>query len=167
MCGRVHVKRSIAEMVSKFSFADPGEINAIANQFPRWNGAPRQTYPIIIVDELVRSTTMFVSARWGLIPYWNKDPKGGHQPINARSEEVKTKASFKAAYQRRRALMPIDGFFEWKDILGNGKDKQPYAIAMKSGEPFALAALWESWKDPATGEKPEKRQPRYPRSASG
>ena len=59
----------------------------------------------------VRGTTMFVAARWGLIPYWNKDPKGGHQPINARSEEVKTKASFKAAYERRRALMPIDGFF--------------------------------------------------------
>ncbi len=95
---------------------------------------------------------MFVSARWGLIPYWMKDPNGGYQPINARAEEVKTKPMFKAAYQKRRALMPIDGFFEWKDILGTDKNKQPYAIAMKSGEPLALAALWEMWKDPATGD---------------
>jgi hypothetical protein len=87
----------------------------------------------------VRGSTMFIAARWGLIPYWVKDPKGGAQPINARSETVKTNGMFKAAYQSRRALMPIDGFFEWKDILGTGKNKQPYAIAMKSGGPFLMA----------------------------
>jgi putative SOS response-associated peptidase YedK len=152
MCGRVHVKRTIAEMVAKFSFADPGSIEGLANQFPLWNGAPRQTYPIIVVDELARDSTMFVSDRWGLIPYWIKEPNGAQQPINAKSETVKTNGMFRAAYKSRRALMPIDGYFEWKDILGTGKNKQPYAIAMKSGEPFALAALWEMWRDPATGD---------------
>ena len=51
------------------------------------------------------------------------------------------------------AALPIDGFFEWKDIYSTGKDKQPYAIAMKSGEPFALAAIWEMWRDPKTEER--------------
>lgn len=59
---------------------------------------------------------------------------------------------FKKAYASRRCLIPIDGFFEWKDIFGTGKNKQPYAIAMKSGEPFALAGIWEKWRDPHTGE---------------
>ncbi|MER9230228.1 SOS response-associated peptidase [Mesorhizobium sp. M0664] len=72
--------------------------------------------------------------------------------INAKTETVKTDGMFKAAYQSRRALMPINGFFQSKDIFGAGKNKQPYAIAMKSGEPFALAALWEDWRAPATGD---------------
>lgn len=64
-----------SEMVAKFSFANPGEVDRLSNQFPLWNGAPRLIYPIIVVDELVRGTTMFVPARWGLIPYWVKDPR--------------------------------------------------------------------------------------------
>ena len=88
---------------------------------------------------------MFVSGRWGFIT------KTGGLVINARSETVATNGLFKWSYQQRRALMPIDGFFEWKDIYSTGKDKQPYAIAMESGEPFALAAIWEEmWHDPKT-----------------
>lgn len=152
MCGRVHVKRSLAEMVGKFSFADPAGVEGLTNQFPRWNGAPRQMYPIIVVDELVRGTSAFKAARWGFIPRWMKDAGGGRQPINAKAEGIKTNGMFRAAYRSGRALMPIDGFFEWKDILGTGKNKQPYAIAMKSGQPFALAAIWDQWRDPETGE---------------
>lgn len=59
---------------------------------------------------------------------------------------------FKDAYRSRRALMPIDGFFEWKDIFGTGKNKEPYAISMKDDSPFALAAIWEDWRDRQTGE---------------
>jgi putative SOS response-associated peptidase YedK len=58
---------------------------------------------------------------------------------------------FRRAYASRRCLVPIKGFFEWKDIHSTGKNKQPYAIAMESGEAFALAGLWESWRDPQTG----------------
>ena len=72
--------------------------------------------------------------------------------INARSETVAANGMFKFAYRQRRALMPIDGFFEWKDIFGTGRNKRPYAIAMEDGSPFAPAAIWETWRDPATGE---------------
>ena len=92
-------------------------------------------------------STMFVAGRWGFVT------RTGGMVINARSESVATNGLFKWAYQQRRALMPIDGFFEWKDIYGTGKDKQPYAIAIKSGKPFALAAIWEIWRDPKTGER--------------
>lgn len=152
MCGRVYSRRPLAEMVAEFSFASPGDISALANAFPRWNGAPRQDYPIIVVDELAKGTTIFKSASWGLIPTWMKEAKGGPRPINAKSETVKTNGLFRSAYRTSRALMPIDGYFEWKDILGTGKNKQPYAIAMKSGEPFALAALWSEWTHPETKE---------------
>jgi putative SOS response-associated peptidase YedK len=146
MCGRVYVKTSVAEMVRRFNFADPGGVGALDNSFPRYNGAPTQMYPIIVVDELAKGSTMFVAARWGFVT------KTGGLLVNARSETVATNGLFRRAYQQRRALMPIDGFFEWKDIFGTGKDKQPYAIAMKSGVPFALAAIWEMWRDPKTGE---------------
>jgi putative SOS response-associated peptidase YedK len=56
---------------------------------------------------------------------------------------------FRRAYQGRRCLVPIDGFFEWRDIFGTGKDKQPYAIAMRDGSPFALAGIYDDWRDPA------------------
>ena len=147
MCGRVYVKSTLADMVSRFSFADPAEVGALDNTLPRYNGAPTQDYPIIIVDELAQGSTMFVSGRWGFVT------KTGGLVINARSETVATNGLFKWSYQQRRALMPIDGFFEWKDIYSTGKDKQPYAIAMKSGEPFALAAIWEMWHDPKTEER--------------
>jgi putative SOS response-associated peptidase YedK len=86
---------------------------------------------------------------WGLIPHWVKEPNGGRKPINARAESLISLPSFRTAYAKRRALLPIDNFFEWQKIKG---PKQPYAIAMKSGEPFALAALWESWRQPESGE---------------
>ena len=147
MCGRVYVKSTLADMVSHFSFSDPAEVGALDNTLPRYNGAPTQDYPIIIVDELAQGSTMFVSGRWGFVT------KTGGLVINARSETVATNGLFKWSYQQRRALMPIDGFFEWKDIYSTGKDKQPYAIAMKSGEPFALAAIWEMWHDAKTEER--------------
>lgn len=152
MCGRVHVKRSLAELVRAFSFADPGGAERLANQFPRYNGSPGELYPIIIVDELVRRSSAFVSAKWGFIPRWSKDASGGFKPINAKAESIKTNGLFRGAYRSTRALMPIDGYFEWRDIHGTGKDKQPYAIAMASGQPFALAAVWDEWVHPDTRE---------------
>jgi hypothetical protein len=89
--------------------------------------------------------------RWGLIPYWCQDPKGGRKPINAKCETVRNLPTFRDAYRRRRCIVPVDGFFEWKAIKGQ-KAKQPYAIAMKDGSPFGLGGLWENWKEPASGE---------------
>ena len=86
---------------------------------------------------------------WGLIPHWCKDADGGRKPINAKAETVATLPSFRDAYKRRRCLVPIDNFFEWKAIKGV-KPKQPYAVGMESGEPFALAGVWENWQRPET-----------------
>lgn len=89
--------------------------------------------------------------RWGLIPYWCQDLKGGRRPINAKCETVRNLPTFRDAYCRRRCIVPVDAFFEWKAIKGQ-KAKQPYAIAMKDGSPFGLGGLWENWKEPASGE---------------
>jgi putative SOS response-associated peptidase YedK len=113
----------------------------------RYNGSPGQDFWVIRRHP---KTGAYHRDRliWGLIPHWVKDPKGGRKPIIARAETITGLPSFRDAYAKRRALLPVDNFFEWQKIRG---PKQPYAIAMKSGEPFALAALWESWKRPVTG----------------
>jgi putative SOS response-associated peptidase YedK len=149
MCGRVFVKTSLAQLMAAFPAAARGDAEGMGNEFPRWNGAPRQDYPIIVQEPDVRGP-VFMRARWGFIARNNADPKGGSQPINARSEVVASNGLFKFAYRYRRALMPVDGFFEWKAIHGQ-KTKQPYAIAMKDGSPFALAAIWDRWRDPSLG----------------
>ncbi|WP_026619950.1 putative SOS response-associated peptidase YedK (plasmid) [Ensifer sp. WSM1721] len=156
MCGRIYIKSTLGELLRNFSFAQRERVEGLANQFPRYNGAPSLYYPIIIRD-VVRDPDVFgptfVSARWGLIPGWMKETRPGRPPpVNARCEGISSNGMFKKAYASRRCLIPIDGFFEWKDIFGTGKNKQPYAIAMKSGEPFALAGVWESWRNPQTGE---------------
>jgi putative SOS response-associated peptidase YedK len=149
MCGRIFVKSSAANLVSKFGFAHAGNALSFDKRLPTFNGAPRQELPIII-REPDYAGGMFVLARWGLIPGWIREANPKFQPINARCEEVASKGMFRSTYRTRRALLPIDGFFEWKAVIG-AKAKQPYAIAMKSGEPFALAALWEMWRQAGMG----------------
>lgn len=151
MCGRVYVKTTLDGLMRAFADVQRGDADTLANVFPRWNGAPRQDYPLIVAEPDV-SGYVFMRANWGFIPRWMKEPDGGRRPINAKAENVASNGMFKHAYSSHRALMPIDGFFEWRDIYGTGKDKQPYAIAMKDGSPFALAAIWEIWRNPATGE---------------
>ena len=72
-------------------------------------------------------------------------------PINAKAETVARLPTFREAYRKRRCILPVDGFFEWKAIKGQ-RAKQPYAIAMKDGSPFGIAGIWENWKEPASGE---------------
>lgn len=156
MCGRIYIKSTLNELLREFSMAERQAVEGMANQFPRYNGAPSLYYPIIIRD-VIRDPDVFgptfVSARWGLIPRWVKSLTSGRSPpVNARREGISTNGMFKEAYRSRRCLIPIDGFFEWKDIYGTGKNKQPYAIAMKSGAPFTLAGIWETWRNPVTGE---------------
>jgi putative SOS response-associated peptidase YedK len=84
--------------------------------------------------------------RWGLIPHWAKDPKIAYKTINARVETVDTAPSYRQAFKKRRCLIPADGFYEWKKVLGG---KIPYSIQMKDDSPFVFAGLWEGWKNPA------------------
>jgi putative SOS response-associated peptidase YedK len=117
---------------------------------PRYNGAPGQDHWVIRQNPKtgVRSLDRLW---WGLVPYWVKEANGGWKPINAKRETVASLASFRDAYAKRRCLLPIDSFFERRAIKGV-KAKQPYAIGMKSGDPFGLAAIWENWKRPGTEE---------------
>jgi putative SOS response-associated peptidase YedK len=154
MCGRVFIRSDFDSLMRAFSFADRQDAVRLSNQIPNYNGAPTRWYPVIVKDEDKSGQVgpVFISARWGLVPRWFK-PGDLLPPINARSEGIATSGMFKSAYRSHRCLVPIDGFFEWRDIYNTGKNKQPYAIAMKSGEPFALAGIWESWSDPETNQE--------------
>jgi putative SOS response-associated peptidase YedK len=106
---------------------------------PRWNVAPSQLMPIVHLDE--ESRPAIYAARWGFIPAWAKDrPKV--QPINARADSVATSGLFRSAFQRRRCLVPADGFYEWR---ATGKAKQPFFFRRKDDELFAFAGLWDRW----------------------
>ena len=85
--------------------------------------------------------------RWGLIPHWAKDAKTGSKMFNARAESLTTSPAFRDAFKRKRCLVPVDGFYEWKR---EGAIRQPYWIRRADGRPLALAGLWAGWKDPAT-----------------
>ena len=122
----------------------------VHNYPPRWNAAPSQELLVIRRNHQTGEVSLD-PLRWGLIPYWCQDPKGGRKPINAKCETVDRLPMFRDAYRRRRCILPVDGFYEWKAVKGE-KAKQPYAIAMKDGEPFGLAGLWENWKNPRTGQ---------------
>lgn len=114
----------------------------------RYNGAPSQDFWVIRRHP---ETGEYHSDRliWGLIPHWVKEANGGRKPINAKSETVAKLASFRSAYAKRRCIVPIDNFFEWRKTM---PPKQPFAIGMKDGSPFGLAAIWENWQHPDSGE---------------
>jgi putative SOS response-associated peptidase YedK len=84
--------------------------------------------------------------RWGLIPFWAKDPSIGSRMINAMSETAAEKPAFREAMSKRRCLVPADGFYEWQKL--SSKEKQPYSFGMSDNSIFAFAGLWEKWKGP-------------------
>jgi putative SOS response-associated peptidase YedK len=148
MCGRVI--QSSGPL--RYAIADGLKVrdSRVHNYPPRWNAAPSQELLVIRRNHKTGEVSLD-PLRWGLIPYWCKDPAGGRKPINAKCETVSTLPTFRDAYRLRRCILPVDGFYEWKAIKGQ-RAKQPYAIAMKDGSPFGIAGLWENWKDPASGE---------------
>jgi len=89
--------------------------------------------------------------RWGLVSFWAKDPSTGNRMINARSETVDSKPSFRNAFRKRRCLIPADGFYEWKGQTGQ---KQPMFITLPGEKPFVFAGLWEIWDDKGNAEQP-------------
>ncbi len=135
MCGRFTLTVDPADLEEAF----PG-VSVPAEMTPRYNIAPSQPVAVIANDGRNR-LDFFV---WGLIPSWAKDPKIGYRMINARAETLGEKPAFRAAYKRRRCLIPADGFYEWRREAGR-KTKTPMYLRLKSGEPFAFAGLWETW----------------------
>src|SRR5919109_4389579 len=147
MCGRFVQARGVLPLSVYCGLNVPD--TRFANVPPRYNAAPSQELWVIRQNHDTGQRSLDL-LRWGLIPHWCKD-KPKVQPINARAEDVHKRPMFRDAYARRRCLVPIDLFFEWKAIKGE-RAKQPYAIGMKDGSPFSLAGLWENWKNPSTGE---------------
>lgn len=114
---------------------------------PRYNVAPTQDAPVVRQDAAgERSAAML---RWGLVPFWAHDPGIGSRLINARSEEVALKPAFRAAFKKRRCLVPVSSFYEWQAVPGE-KRKQPWVIGVRGAELFALAGLWERWSREGT-----------------
>jgi putative SOS response-associated peptidase YedK len=142
MCGRVvQVSDTIRlSIVDGLGVRD----SRLSNYPRRWNGAPSQELLVIRENHKTGERSLDLLT-WGLIPYWCTDPKGGRKPINAKSETVATLPTFKDACRRRRCILPVDAFYEWKASKGG---KQPYAIAMKDRSPFGIAGIWENWKNP-------------------
>jgi putative SOS response-associated peptidase YedK len=111
---------------------------------PNYNVTPRAEVPI--VAETKDHLRVLDRVRWGLVPSWAKDLSVGDRQINARADTVAVKPAYRKAFERRRCLIPADGFYEWKAVPGR-KLKQPYFIARADREPMAFAGLYEVWRD--------------------
>ena len=142
MCGRFTLR------TPAYRIAEAIGVEVRANLQARYNIAPSQDVAAVrrAGGDGGRELVML---RWGLVPYWAKDPSIGGRMINARAETVAGKPAFRAAFRRRRCLVAADGFYEWQKRDGGAK--QPYHIRLASDEPFAIAGLWERWRAPESG----------------
>ena len=140
MCGRFTLTLDPMELRQAFDLGDlPPE------WIPRYNVAPSQ--PVAVVADAVQRKVDFM--RWGLVPSWAKDLSIGNKLINARSETIVEKPSFRSAFARRRCLVLADGFFEWtKPDKVAGQPAIPHYFQLRGGKPFAFAGLWELWREP-------------------
>ncbi len=144
MCGRFVL------ILEPGDFEDEFDLGGIPESYlPRYNIAPTQPVAVVRNPE-ERKVEMF---RWGLIPSWAKEKSIGSRLINARSESLAEKPSFRNALTRRRNVILTSGFYEWKPggTLSNPKGKIPVFIHMKNHKPFVFAGLWEEWRSPEGG----------------
>ena len=120
MCGRVHLSSDVSEI--KLVFSIPSH-RPTPNFPPSWNAAPTDVLPVIRFDRRAGERSLDL-LRWGLIPHWAKDINVGFANINAKAEGIENRPAFRDAFERRRCLVPVDNFYEWKKT---GAGKQPYA----------------------------------------
>lgn len=140
MCGRYNIIPDAPAWVTAFGLSENAG-KGISEMSPNYNVAPTQDVSFVRKN-IENGERELVLAHWGLIPFWAKDTKIGYRMINARAETVAEKPAFRAAFRKRRCLIPANGFYEWKK---SGSAKQPYLIRMKNEKPFAFAGLWEGW----------------------
>lgn len=140
MCGRFTQERSTSEFAEIFGAedlaGDPGG---------RYNVAPTDEAVVVVQRDDRRAVVRY---RWGLVPHWATDARSSAKRINARAETVGSSPSFRDAFARRRCLVPVDSFYEWRR---EASVRQPYRIVRTDGRPMALAGLWAGWRDPADG----------------
>ena len=137
MCGRFTQRFTWAQVHAFLSLLRAPPLNLR----PRYNVAPGQRAGVVREDG---SGRRFDKLRWGLVPAWAKDPRIGYKCINARAETARSKPAFRAAFGKRRCLVPVDGFYEW---TGKGRGmREAWLIERGDGALFALAGLWEGWR---------------------
>lgn len=134
MCGRYAQRTDPKRLAKEFKVAEVPEVE------PRYNIAPTQAILGVVEASGGREMKFY---KWGLIPSWAKDKSMGARLINARSETIQEKPSFRDAFKKRRCIIPADGFYEWKRTDGK---KQPFFFRMQDERPFGFAGLWDQWK---------------------
>jgi len=144
MCGRF-ARKSTQQVLADWFGVELEDMPWFA---PTYNAAPQSVQPVVRLGRDTGSREVAL-LRWGLVPFWAKDPNPGYSTFNARSEEVAGKPAYREALKKRRCLVPADAFYEWQRL--DAKTKHPFAIGLKSGEPCAFAGLWERWQ-PKAGE---------------
>lgn len=142
MCGRFALTAPASTITEIF------QVDVLPDVLPRYNIAPTTKVLCVLNEGGVKRAAQL---RWGLIPFWAKDKKIGYRMINARSETIAKKPSFRAAFRKRRLLIVADGFYEW--LRQDKTTKIPHLIGMSDGRPFAMAGIWERWNDPETDEE--------------
>lgn len=144
MCGRYTLHQKNEKIAKRFNLAvAPDTIHE------NYNVAPGQMMPVITEDEQGRHLEFM---NWGFVPTWAKDPKIGYKLINARSESIFEKPMWRGVIKRKRAIIPADGFYEWKRLDNSKTRKQPFYIHPKQTDLFGFAGIWETWKD-ASGQE--------------
>ena len=138
MCGRYRLGRGREAFKKYFGTEDDLDWS------PRYNIAPTQQVPVVRQHPREPKRTLS-TMRWGLIPSWATDMSVGARMINARAESAAEKPAFRDALQKRRCLVPADGFFEWKKL---GKGTQPYCFTLADDSVFAFAGIWDRWRGP-------------------
>ncbi|MEO8208487.1 MAG: SOS response-associated peptidase [Chloroflexota bacterium] len=141
MCGRFTQERPTSELADIFEAEDLAE-----GAGGRYNVAPTDEAAVIVQREERRAVLPF---RWGLIPHWAESAKIGNRMFNARAETLATSPAFRDAFRKRRCLVPVDSFYEWRR---EGTVRQPFRIASIDRQPLALAGLWSGWRNPETDE---------------
>lgn len=136
MCGRFQLSVKAKQISERYNVEVYDDLYR-----PSFNCAPSQNLAVISNFEPEKLSFF----RWGLIPFWAKDKKIGYKFINAKSETITEKPSFKNSFKRKRCLVLSNGFYEWKKEAN--KQKSPYRIYTKNNELFSMAGIWDTWKD--------------------
>lgn len=142
MCGRIALA---SDPIRLAEFLSAVATESARSRKPSYNVGP--TTPIYAVTEKEDGERILDLYLWGLVPSWSKDPKLGSKTFNARAETIHEKPTFRTPFRRKRCLIPVDAFYEWKSEEGKSK-KAPYLFTAKDGGPLTFAGLFDEWESP-------------------